>query len=211
MIIIAGAGGHGVSVYSALSQMGLRIDYFYDDTSDGFTDRCGIPVRNCLMFPDNLEEFVDVYIAVGDGSGRSLFHNKLRNIYDKFRFPKLVHPTALVADSARLGNGVIVMPYVYIGPNCVVGDFSLLNTRSSLEHDSSMGYFASLAPSVTTGGSVLIGDFTEISIGTVISRATSVGSHSVIGAASYVHGNIPDGVLAYGTPSKVVRELHRDM
>lgn len=207
MIVIAGAGGHGVSVFSALSQTGLYADYFYDDTPDAAVELCGIPIHGTVQFPDNPDDFVDIFIAVGNGSLRNEIRNRLLGRYQRLRFPSFVHHTALVSDSAALADGVMVMPFAYVGPNCSVGELSLLNTRSTLEHDCHMGYCSTLAPGVTTGGNVCIGNFADLSIGVVVSRSVCIGHHSVVGAGSYVHCDVPDGTLVYGSPAKVVRPV----
>lgn len=207
MIVIAGAGGHAVSVFVAMSQNGLHVDYFYDDSNLKKSELCGIPVLDSLITPQCPEEYIDVYIAIGCGSVRNEIHNRLCHKYLPIRFPSFVHHSAIVAGSAVIGDGVVVMPFAYVGPNCVIGNLSLLNTRATLEHDSEVGYCSSLSPGVVTGGNVRIGDLTAVSIGSVISRCVNVGSHSVIGAASYVHNDIPDRVLVYGTPARVVRSL----
>jgi maltose O-acetyltransferase len=38
----------------------------------------------------------------------------------------------------------------------------------------------------------------------------TIGKGSIIGAFSFVNANIPDGVLAYGVPAKVIRTLNDD-
>lgn len=45
-----------------------------------------------------------------------------------------------------------------------------------------------------------------IGSGAVISNNIKIGSGSLIGAGSVVTKDIPDGVIAFGNPCKVVRE-----
>jgi acetyltransferase-like isoleucine patch superfamily enzyme len=81
-----------------------------------------------------------------------------------------------------------------------------LNTNSSLDHDSAMGDYASLAPGVATGGKARIGAFAAICIGAKVRHQVTVGEHTVVGAGAAVLQDLPGSVVAYGTPAKVIRQ-----
>jgi acetyltransferase-like isoleucine patch superfamily enzyme len=86
-----------------------------------------------------------------------------------------------------------------------VGRFCILNTNSSLDHDSILEDFASLAPGATTGGNCRVGQFSAVSIGAVLIHGIHVGEHTVIGAGSLVMKSIESFVVAYGTPARAIR------
>jgi hypothetical protein len=52
---------------------------------------------------------------------------------------------------------------------------------------------------------VRIGEFSAISIGAIVSHSITIGDHAVVGAGATVLQDIPDRVVAYGTPARVVR------
>ena len=81
-----------------------------------------------------------------------------------------------------------------------------MNTNSSLDHDSVMNDFSSLAPRAATGGNCRIGDYSAVGIGAVLVNGIQVGEHTVIGAGSTVLSNIESFKVAYGTPAKAIRE-----
>ncbi|MEX0778979.1 MAG: hypothetical protein WD491_10615 [Balneolales bacterium] len=58
-------------------------------------------------------------------------------------------------------------------------------------------------------GNVSIGEGTEIGTGTSIVNNVSIGRHCLIGAGSVVTKDIPDGVVAYGNPCKIIRNNER--
>jgi UDP-N-acetylglucosamine acyltransferase len=115
----------------------------------------------------------------------------------------VIHPTAIVCDDARIGEGVTIGPYAIVGEHCTIGPGCVIAPRATLERN------VSLAPRVKVGiGSILGGDpqdlkyggeetFVEIGEGTVIreystinrgtaqSGKTTVGSNCLI--MSYVH------------------------
>jgi acetyltransferase-like isoleucine patch superfamily enzyme len=92
-----------------------------------------------------------------------------------------------------------------VNPGARVGAFCILNTNSSIDHDCILEDYASLAPGVVTGGGVVIGRYTAIGIRATVVHGVRIGEHSVIGAGATVLHDIPDHVVAYGTPARVVR------
>lgn len=63
------------------------------------------------------------------------------------------------------------------------------------------------APYVTTTLPVAIGNSVWIGGGAIIMPGVSIGDNVTIGAGSVVTKDIPSGVLAYGNPCKVVKQL----
>ena len=68
-----------------------------------------------------------------------------------------------------------------------------------------MGQFSSLAPRAVTGGGVKIGAFSAIAIGAVLSHSIAIGDHTVVGAGATALKDVPDRVVVYGTPARVIR------
>ena len=111
---IAGAGGFGreVAAYAAeclaAGRWSGRLGGFLDDTdADPAAFGCALPVVSTIdgwcPGPDDR-----VVVAVGDPAGRRQVALRLAGL--GARFVSLIHPTAWVAASARLGEGCIVAP-----------------------------------------------------------------------------------------------------
>lgn len=82
--------------------------------------------------------------------------------------PPGVHPTAIVAQGARLGRDVSVGPYCVIEPGAQVGDGSVLGAACYVGHDAVLGKNVKLYPHVTVRERVRIGDRVIVHNGTVI-------------------------------------------
>ncbi len=54
---------------------------------------------------------------------------------------------------------------------------------------------------------IIIGDNVWIGGGAIVCPGVKIGKNTTIGAGSVVTKNIPDNVLAFGNPCKVIREL----
>ncbi len=146
------------------------------------------------------------FIAIGDNWKRYLVMAKIKALLPTFQFISTIHPSAQIARSVTIGKGSILMAGAIVNSDSKVGNFCIVNTKASLDHDSIMEDFSSLAPNATTGGNVSIGAFSAVSLGANIIHGRSIGKHTVIGAGAVVLDDIPEFCVAYGVPAKVIRE-----
>ena len=88
-----------------------------------------------------------------------------------------------------------------------IGEASIINTKSSGDHECILGDGVHIAPGVTLCGCVKIGSYTMISAGAVVVLPRiGIGPNVLVGAGSVVIRDLPDNVVAIGVPAKVVRE-----
>ena len=62
-----------------------------------------------------------------------------------------IHPTAIVDESARLGEGVEIGPYCVVGPNVQIGDRTRLHSHVSLNGNLEVGADCKIHPFVALG------------------------------------------------------------
>jgi sugar O-acyltransferase (sialic acid O-acetyltransferase NeuD family) len=149
-------------------------------------------------------------VGIGDNSARHRMLTRAMAQSPHLEPLRLVHPSAVVARSATVGRGSIIMAGAVVGNGCRVGTGALLGARSSLDHDCLLGDCASLAPGVTTGGGVHIGECTAIGLGANVIHGVVIGRNSVVGAGALVVNDLPDRVVAYGAPARVARTRDPD-
>lgn len=149
-------------------------------------------------------------VAIGDNFQRHAMMYRLLEQIPDIIFPTLVDPTAVVASDADLFPGVVVMAQAHVGAGCLLQMGSLLNTQASLDHGCHLSTCASLAPGAITGGGARIGARSFIGLGSRLIQKLQIGSDTVVGAGSLVLHDLPDGVLAYGAPARVVRIRQAD-
>ena len=63
-----------------------------------------------------------------------------------------------------------------------------------------------LSPGAMVGGEVGVGSYSMIGIGAVVSNRVKIGKESVIGGNSFVNKDIPENVVAYGSPARIIRK-----
>lgn len=90
--------------------------------------------------------------------------------------------------------------YARIGRHCVI------NTGAVVDHECVVGDYVNVCPHTTLCGNVHVGEGTNVCAGSVVIQGIRVGSWTMVGAGSVVVKDVPDGVVAYGNPCKVVRE-----
>ena len=83
-------------------------------------------------------------------------------------------------------HGVVIKDNVQIGSHCSIYSISTIDNSS---------------------GKVVLEDNCRIGSHSTILPGVSIGQNSIIGAHSLVNKDIPDNVVAFGVPAKVVRKL----
>lgn len=145
------------------------------------------------------------FISIGDNWIRSLVKKKLSAWHPTLEFATIIHPSSEIAKGVKIGSGVAIMAGAIVNSDSVIGDFTIINTKASLDHDCHLGNYASLGPGVTTGGKVIINEFSAIGIGAVIKHGVTIGNHSLIGSGSLVLKDFGNHLVAYGSPAKEIR------
>jgi sugar O-acyltransferase (sialic acid O-acetyltransferase NeuD family) len=211
-IVIIGSSGHAKVIIDIVQQEGkYKIVGLLDCYRKLNEQTLGYSV---LGKEEDLPELINIHsitgaiVAIGDNFIRSKVVSHVREICPDLLFVSAIHPNSSIGIDVTIGEGTVIMAGVSINPCCSVGLFCILNTNSSLDHDSIMEDFSSLAPNVTTGGNCRIGEYSAIGIGTVLIHGVHIGKQSIIGAASLVMKSIESFVVAYGTPAKVIRNRH---
>lgn len=91
--------------------------------------------------------------------------------------------------------------HIYVGNRVLIGPNVIIATASHPLEPSLRRYEMQYNRDVHIGENVWIG------AGTVILPGVNIGNNSVIGAGSVVTRDIPEGVLALGSPARVIREI----
>ena len=213
-IVIIGAGGHAHSILSLLKRLNKFKPAGLVDTYRSTGEQLyGLPVLETLekLVQFCFEESIFCFcIAIGDNFQRQAMMNRLRQMIPEAEFPVLVDPTAVVAADAQLQPGVVVMAHAHVGAGCRLEQGVLVNTMASIDHDSVMGAFASLAPGAITGGCVEIGDRSFLGLGARVIHDIRIGADTVVGAGALVLKNLPGGVVSHGSPAHVKRSRQPD-
>ena len=82
---------------------------------------------------------------------------------------------------------------------------SIVNTGASVDHDCVVGDHSHISPQACLAGNVWLGEEVMIGIGAMIVPGRRIGARTVVGAGAVVTRDLPDGVVAWGCPARIVR------
>ena len=204
-IIIVGAGGFGREVLhwarDAWPEHASRIAGFLSAERDRLT--CHDGSLEILADPDGYEPQSgdSLLLAIGIPIVRRQVAESLMSRGAKFL--TLVHPTAIVAPTAAIGEGSIICPYAIVSDAAQVGAFVLMNYHSSLGHDASAGNHAVLSPYATLGGNAHIGDDVFMGLHASVGPGRRIGARSKVSANSCALSDAPTESIIYGAPGRV--------
>ena len=108
-----------------------------------------------------------------------------------------------------VGVGLLIEPPFYCdyGGNITIGDHVLFGPGVQIYAATHPLSSVQRRAGVELGKPVTIGDDVWVDGGVIICPGVTIGPRSVIGAGSVVTKDIPEDVLAYGNPCRVVRAI----
>ena len=160
--------------------------------------------KNAMTYLEDKYGTNKFFISFGNMKTRKKVYEYL--ISHGWESVNIIHPDAVVSPSAKIGKGVLIESGCLVTPSPVIGDNVVINTGSQVNHDNIIESHVYIASGVILSGGVEIGENTLLDDGVIITLGKKVGKNSLIGAGSVVTKNIPDNVIAYGSPCRVIRE-----
>lgn len=204
-LIIIGARGWGREVYDiALACIAAGANF----NIKGFLDDKSNALDNYMNYPpilDSVENYEiqqdDVFIcALGDVRYKRIYVNKI--LEKGGEFISLIHPTAILGNNAKIGNGCIVGAYANLSSDTQIGDFVTFSIKAGMGHDSTIGDFSHVGGWTNISGFVQIGEGVTIHPCCNIVPHRKIGVNSIIGTGSVVLNNVKAGVTVFGNPAK---------
>ena len=194
-IYLYGAGGHAKVILDILKSNGINVSEIFDD-NPAIESFMGIPVSHAgIRSP--------LIISIGDNRIRKDIAEKISgDVFCSFLHDR----SAIISDCASIEKGTVVMQGAIIQSSARIGKHCIINTGASIDHDCLIQDYVHIAPQCALCGNVKIGEGSFIGAGAVIIPNVRIGKWSVIGAGSVVAEDIPDNVVAYGLPCRIVRQ-----
>lgn len=197
-VVVVGAGGHGRVVADAVRLLGHPIRGFLDDSDPG--SRNPHPDVEVIGSLEILSDLPDELVhGIGDNATRQAVATRRPDIW-----MVVVHPEAVVAQSARLDTGAVVLAGAIVQVDVTVGSGAIVNSGAIVEHDCRVGRFSHIAPHATLTGAVTIGERTLVGAGATIAPGCVVGDDVVIGAGAVVIRDVPSGFVVAGNPAQQI-------
>jgi sugar O-acyltransferase (sialic acid O-acetyltransferase NeuD family) len=123
------------------------------------------------------------------------------------RFLTLISKNTDISSTTKLGFGNIINGMVCIAGQTMLDDFVFVNRNVSIGHHTQIGKFTTINPGCNIAGNVIIGENCQIGIGVNIFDGVRIGKNSIIGGGAIVTKDIPENVVAYGNPCKIIKTI----
>lgn len=203
-LMIIGNGGHSKVIRDMVkAQKVYEVKGILDDNFSEKFSRDNIlhdKLRNIEIYKNDYY-FV---IAIGSNHIRKKIVSQIQ--LPKIKYAKIIHPDAIISESATIGFGTVVMPGVIINASSKIGNHVIINTGSIVEHDNDIHDYVHISPNATLTGTVLVGECTHIGASATVIPNLSIGKSSIIGAGATVISEVRDNETVVGTPAKVIKE-----
>lgn len=210
-IVLFGAGGHGRVVRDIVNQqheydlesciVAVYDDYVLEKMMDGT-----LPI---LHSEDAFRNFVEkngmVYGLIG------IWDNQVRERLSReypIRYTVAIHPTAIIADDVKIGEGTVIMAGAIINTGARIGRHCIINTGAIVEHDCIISDFVHVSPGVKLAGDVIIGRMTHVGIGASVIPKIVIGENVMVGAGAVVIRDISSNITVTGVPAKPIERSH---
>lgn len=210
-IIFWGATGQAKVLREFINQAGYELVALFDNNPQTIPPFSDVPLyfqKQGFQIWKETGFVSDTFCLVAIGGARG--HDRVeiqRWLEDEnCKIATLVHPTAFVAGSARLGKGCQILAKAVVGVEAVLGEACIVNTAASVDHEAILGDGVHIAPGATLAGCVSVADYSMIGSGAVILPHIKIGSKVVVGAGAVVTKDVPDGKIVYGNPARIIRD-----
>lgn len=151
------------------------------------------------------DEISDLVNGVGQLSSPRLEGMMAKYRREGFRFPKLIHPTAVVSKTATVGDGTVILEQAIVKSNARIGQFCLINSQAVVSHDCEISDYVHLSLGAKIGGQCKIGRHTFLGINASVIQGKTIGSHVIIGAGTVVIDDVRNHVTVAGNPGKIIK------
>jgi sugar O-acyltransferase (sialic acid O-acetyltransferase NeuD family) len=212
-IVLFGSGGHAKVVADIIEKEKICEILGIIDSNHALGTECfGYPILGSENELTNLIKKFSLdggIIAIGDNWTRYLVAQNILKMVPEFHFFNAIHPSAQIARQVTLKRGAVVMPGAVVNAGTQIGEFCIINTNSSIDHDNIIENYSSIMPNVATGGNVRVGEFSALGMGSSILQKVQIGKHNVIGAGSVLLENTPDNSVVFGSPAEVQKTRNK--
>lgn len=206
-LVVIGFGGHGKVVAAALRAAGQTLLA----ATDLAPTRLLAEQNKLEVITDSalLERFPPEAVRLVSGIGSiwptDASSPKVRSI-EKFtvlgyRFTGLRHPFTWIATAAVLAESCQIHAGAIVQPGAMVGDFSIINTRASIDHDCCIEELCHIGPGVTLSGNVKVGSGSHLGTGCTVVQGVTLGKQCFVAAGATVVRDVAPGQFVRGTPA----------
>ncbi|MDY7231883.1 acetyltransferase [Hyalangium rubrum] len=140
----------------------------------------------------------NLFLGIGDNHTRQRLSAQLAG----WRFPTLIHPTAVIGENVSIGAGTAVMPFAVIEHGATIGEHCIINNGAVIGHGSRIGAYCHVSGKSALGGGVTLEPFVFVGMGAVVTPGVTVAKNCLLSAGSMTSRDIGEGATVVGNPGR---------
>lgn len=188
-IILLGGGGHCKSCIDVIEQQDTyRIIGLLDMPELKGTKLLGYEVigtdEDMPQFAKTVKNFFITVGQIRSSTKRVALFNLLKSY--NLHLPVIISPLAYVANSAKVGEGSIIMHQALVNAEANIGRNCIINTKALIEHDASIDDNCHISTAAIINGGVKVGKESFIGSNAVTKQYITIPGNSFIKANSLV-------------------------
>lgn len=207
-LLLVGAGGLGreaaeaVRAVNSLRPTWRLLGFLDDDLGKRGTFPAGLPV---LGPPEAVHRFPAAQVLLCPGRPDNYLSRRRlaeRLELDDQRYATVLHPTAAVGTSCRIGAGSVLLAHADLTADVVVGRHVVVMPQVVLTHDVRVDDFATLASGVRLSGGCQVDRGAYIGTGVCVREGLTIGELAFVGMGAVVTRDVPPERLWLGSPAR---------
>ena len=124
------------------------------------------------------------------------------------KFCNFIHPSVMLAKSAKIGLGNVLLANVVVNCNAILGNFNTVNSGTLLGHDITVGNNNYFAGQVCVGSGLSIGNENFIGLNSSIRNGITIGNNNIVGMSSNITKSVDSNCVLYGNPAIIKPQLN---
>lgn len=206
-LLLVGSGGFGREVAEAVRHANAHqptwrlLGFLDDDPGTHGRSIAGVPV---LGSADAVHDHPEALVLLctghpGNYASRHLIAQRLE--LEDERYATLVHPTATVGSTCKVGQGSVLLAHVDVTADVEIARHVAIMPQVVVTHDCWVGDFATLASGVRLGGGCRVEPGAYVGSSVCVRENITVGAGALIGMGSVVTRAVPKQRLWFGAPA----------
>lgn len=208
-IVIFGAGGLGKEVAWLIENINNQtpswkmLGFLEDENHNENWGKIinGYPVLGGYSWLKEFKKEIYVICAIGNSSARKSVYESVA-LYTNVKLAILIDPTVRIDKTITIGVGTTICRNCTVTVNTTIGKGVLMNTGSSIGHDSKIGDYCTFLTNSIASGDMNMGDCCMIGSGAFIFQGKKIAANTNLAPLSSVLKDITEPGTYSGNPAR---------